>query len=69
MRIIALAQIADKFEMEKKYTEKEVNDIIKMFGNYSKNQIVSRMHSERAYTETAPYDIIQYQYALELSID
>lgn len=46
-----------------------LNDIIKLFGNYSKNQIVSRMHTERAYTETAPYDIIQYQYALELSIE
>lgn len=46
-----------------------LDDIIKIFGNYSKNQIVAKMHSEQAYIETAPYDIIQYRYALELSID
>ena len=53
-------------------TEEDIailDDVIGLFGSFSKNQIVSKMHSERAYKETAPYDIIQYQYALELSID
>ncbi|MBP3609620.1 MAG: DUF2087 domain-containing protein [Lachnospiraceae bacterium] len=42
MRIIALAQIADKFEMGKKYTEKEVNDIIKMSISFSDIELVRR---------------------------
>lgn len=46
-----------------------LDDIISTFGSCSKNQIVAKMHSERAYIETAPYDIIQFQYALELSVD
>lgn len=29
MRVIALIEIAEKFEAERKYTEKEVNEIIK----------------------------------------
>lgn len=46
-----------------------LDDIIRQLGGYSKKQIVEKMHDERAYMETAPYDIIQYQYALELSIE
>ena len=46
-----------------------LDDIIELFGDFSKNQIVSKMHSEHAYKETAPYDIISYEHALELSID
>lgn len=46
-----------------------LNDIIHLFGDLSKHQIVAKMHSERAYTQTVPYDIIPYKYALELSID
>ncbi len=46
-----------------------LDEIIKQLGGSSKNQIVSKMHHEQAYIETAPYDIIQYQYALALSVE
>ncbi|MBQ9838224.1 MAG: DUF4065 domain-containing protein [Oscillospiraceae bacterium] len=46
-----------------------LNAVIDVCGSDTKNQIVRRMHSERAYSETALGDIIQYQYAADLSID
>ena len=50
--------------------DKEILDtIINVCGNDTKNQIVNRMHAERAYGETARGDIIQYQYAVDLSIN
>ena len=51
-------------------SDKEIlNTIINVCGNDTKNQIVNRMHAERAYGETARGDIIQYQYAVDLSIN
>ena len=45
-----------------------LDDIIRRFGNTPKAEIVEIMHQEDAYTETAPGDIIQFKYALTLSI-
>lgn len=42
--------------------------VIDCFGSMNRRTIVDTMHKEKAYTETAPYDIIQYKYAKELSI-
>lgn len=46
-----------------------LNAVISKFGRFSSGEIVDAMHRERAYQETAPRDIIQYQYAKDLSID
>lgn len=43
--------------------------VIEAFGASSKQEIVDTMHGEKAYIETAPSDIIQYKYALELSLN
>lgn len=49
--------------------DKEIIEyIISCFGNMNRETIVETMHREKAYTETAPNDIIQYKYAIELSI-
>lgn len=45
-----------------------LNDVIHAFGKDNKDQIVSRMHNERAYIETEERAIIDYQYARDLSI-
>ncbi len=45
-----------------------LDDIILRFGSTTKAEIVEIMHQEDAYTETAPGDIIQFKYALTLSI-
>lgn len=45
-----------------------LDEIIKYLGDKSKSAIIEFMHNEKAYTETARYDIIQYKYANELSI-
>ncbi len=42
LRIIALAQIAEKFETEKKYTEKEVNQIIKDSISFTDVELIRR---------------------------
>ncbi len=42
MRIIALTRIADKFEAEKKYNEKEVNEIIKASISFSDVELIRR---------------------------
>lgn len=49
--------------------EKEILDIvIEKLGRMSKNEIVSFMHKEKAYIETAPKDYIQFKYAASLQI-
>lgn len=42
MRIIALARIAESFEMDRKYTEKEVNEIIKSKIAFSDVELIRR---------------------------
>lgn len=49
--------------------DKKVLDVvIEKLGKMTKNQIVSFMHKEQAYIETAPRDIIQFKYAANLQI-
>lgn len=43
--------------------------VIKRFGRKPKDDIVNMMHKEDAYTETAPKDIIQFKYAMTLSLE
>ena len=45
-----------------------LDTIIKHFGRRTKDDIVDTMHKEDAYTETAPKDIIQFKYAMTLSL-
>jgi putative zinc finger/helix-turn-helix YgiT family protein len=42
--------------------------VIAKLGKMSKNEIVSFMHKEQAYIETAPRDVIQFKYAESLQI-
>jgi putative zinc finger/helix-turn-helix YgiT family protein len=42
--------------------------VIEKLGKMSKNEIVSFMHKEQAYVETAPRDVIQFKYAENLQI-
>lgn len=50
--------------------DKEILDkVIQVCGKDTKEQIVRRMHNERAYKETAPGQIISYQLAMDLSIE
>ena len=49
--------------------DKNILDIvIEKLGKMTKNQIVSFMHKEQAYIETAPRDVIQFRYAESLQI-
>lgn len=49
--------------------EKDILDVvIEKLGRMSKNEIISFMHKEQAYAETAPRDIIQFKYAESLRI-
>ncbi len=49
--------------------DKNILDIvIEKLGKMTKNQIVSFMHKEKAYVETAPKDVIQFKYAEYLQI-
>ncbi len=49
--------------------EKDILDfVIEKLGKMSKNEIISFMHKEQAYVETAPRDIIQFKYAESLQI-
>ena len=49
--------------------EKDILDfVIEKLGKMSKNEIISFMHKEQAYVETAPRDIIQFKYAENLQI-
>ncbi len=43
--------------------------IVQICGKDTREQIVNRMHNERAYKETVQGAVIKYQYALDLSID
>ncbi|MCD8067625.1 MAG: SocA family protein, partial [Lachnospiraceae bacterium] len=45
-----------------------LDTVINCLGSMSKNEIVEFMHRERAYTETAPRDVIQFKYAEFLQI-
>lgn len=45
-----------------------IDEIIENFGGATRTSIIESMHKEVAYTETALHDIIQYKYAMELSI-
>jgi hypothetical protein len=45
-----------------------LNVVIDKLGKMSKDEIVSFMHKERAYVETAPRDVIQFKYAESLQI-
>jgi len=42
MRMLALTKIAECFEMEKKYTEKEVNEIIRQNISFSDVELIRR---------------------------
>ena len=46
-----------------------LDTVIGRFGHESKDTIVRCMHEEVSYTETASYDVIQYKYAADLSLD
>lgn len=46
-----------------------LDTVIGKFGEMSKDEIVSFMHREQAYTETPQRDIIQYKYARELLLE
>ena len=58
-----------KFKLLDENDKSVLDTIASRFGSYSKNSIIEIMHNERAYTETAERDIIQFQYAKYLSID
>lgn len=47
---------------------KILDTVIATLGKMSKNEIVDYMHSEQAYTETKPRDIISFKYAKDLQI-
>ena len=42
MRVLALIEIAEKFEAERKYTEKEVNEIIKASIAFGDTELIRR---------------------------
>ena len=49
--------------------DKEIlNVVINKLGRMTKSQIVSFMHKEKAYNETAPRDVISFKYAIDLQI-
>lgn len=49
--------------------DKDILDIvIRKLGRMTKNQIISFMHKEKAYNETAPRDVISFKYAKDLQI-
>ena len=45
-----------------------LNIVIEKLGRMTKDEIVSFMHKEQAYIETAPRDVIQFKYAESLQI-
>lgn len=42
VRMLALAYIAEHFEKEKRYSEKEVNEIIKKWHSFSDHELIRR---------------------------
>jgi len=45
-----------------------LDTVIEKLGTMTKNQIISFMHKEQAYIETAPREVIQFKYAKSLQI-
>lgn len=45
-----------------------LDTVIEKLGKMSKNEIISFMHKEKAYVETAPRDVISFKYAESLQI-
>ena len=45
-----------------------LNTVIEKLGKMSKDEIISFMHKEKAYVETAPRDVISFKYAESLQI-
>lgn len=53
-------------------TQEDINvleKVIEVFGASSKQEIIDTMHNEKAYRRTPSNDIIQYKYALDLSLN
>ncbi len=48
--------------------KKVLNTVIEKLGRMTKDEIVSLMHREQAYIETAPRDVIQFKYVENLQI-
>lgn len=48
--------------------KKILNTVIEKLGRMTKDALVSFMHREQAYIETAPRDVIQFKYAEKLQI-
>ena len=46
-----------------------LNTVIDKLGKMTKDEIISFMHNERAYIETAPRDVIQFKYTESLQLD
>ncbi len=46
-----------------------LDTVIKELGDYTKEQIVERMHSEDAYVNTGRGNVINYSYAMNLGLD
>lgn len=64
-----VANDQSKYSTLSKQDIEVLDTVIDAFGDKSKEYIVNSMHREKAYIETAPSDIIQYKYSLELSIN
>ena len=63
--------LADNDQVYKTLSKDDISvleRIIDLFGNYTKTEIVDRMHNERAYIETRNGDIIRFSLAKDLSI-
>jgi putative zinc finger/helix-turn-helix YgiT family protein len=59
---------ADSFPYLSKADRSILDAVIEKLGKMPKNEIVSFMHNEQAYLETAPRDVIQFKYAESLQI-
>ena len=58
----------DSFPSLSEDDKKVLDTVIEKLGRMSKDEIVSFMHKERAYIETAPRDVILFKYAESLQI-
>lgn len=58
----------DSFPSLSEDDKKILDIVIEKLGRMSKDEIVSFMHKERAYIETAPRDVILFKYAESLQI-
>ncbi len=59
---------ADIFSSLSDEDKKILDIVIEKLGKMTKNEIISFMHKEQAYVETAPRDVIQFKYAENLQI-